>query len=107
MGTHPQFKSAARMPRALGNEARSMCGGGEIPNSRQADQGSEKAEHENVEAMGVGVGHSILHEHEEYVGCVSDSPCGISHTANTAQRKGHSCEASRLQARPLASGPVP
>ena len=56
-----KFKAAART--SLGNETRS--GGSEIPNSRQADHGCEKADHENVEATGVGVGHSILHHYEE------------------------------------------
>jgi hypothetical protein len=32
----------------------------------------------------VGVGHSILHHHEENVVRLSDFPCGISHTANRA-----------------------
>jgi hypothetical protein len=31
----------------------SLRGGGEVPNSRQADDGSEKADHQNVEAVGV------------------------------------------------------
>ena len=75
-----KFKAAARA--SLGNKTRS--GGGEIPNSRQADHSCEKADHENVEGMGVGVvqmsrqhdrcctlhefvgvGHSILLQHEE------------------------------------------
>ena len=82
----------ARASSDLGNDGSSVRGG-EIPNSRQADHGCEKADHENVKRVGVGVvGHSILPKHEENVVCLPDSLCGICHTANIAKRKGQSAK---------------
>ena len=60
-----------------------MGGFGEIPNRWQRNNGSKKADNQNVQRMGVGVvGHNILHHHEENVVNLSDSLCGICHTAN-------------------------
>jgi hypothetical protein len=53
--------------RSLGNETRSSIGGfGEVPNCRQRNDGSKKADQQNVERVVVGVVyHSFLHHHEE------------------------------------------
>ena len=74
----------------LRNQTRSSVGGfGEVPNCRQRDQGSKKADYKNVQRVGVGVvGHSILHHHEENVGTLSDFLCEISHTANRLRLTG-------------------
>ena len=58
-GTHPQVS-------ALGNQARRVSGGA-VPNKRQADHGSQKAGDQNVQGVGIGVVHNILHQHEENV----------------------------------------
>ena len=71
-----KFK-AARSPTPLGHETSSVRGGREVPNRRQADHGCHKAGDQNVQGVGVGVGHSILHQHEENVGSFSNSLCGI------------------------------
>jgi len=92
------FKAAARKSRALGNEASGVCGG-EMPNRQQADQSSNKANHENVGRVAqefVGVGHNILHQHEENVVSLSDSLCGISHTANRLSRERRKPDDTRL-----------
>ena len=76
-----------RCPQArLGNQARRISGGG-IPNKRQADHGSKKAGDQNVQGVVVGVGHSILHQHEEILVPVSDSRCGVSHVTNAARKR--------------------
>ena len=70
----------------LGQNRLRISGGGEVPNGRQTDHGSGKAVDQNVKGVGVGVGHSILHQHEENVVTLSDSLCGISHVTNSAMR---------------------
>ena len=70
----------------LGQNRLCICGGGEVPNGRQTDHGSGKAVDQNVKGVGVGVGHSILHQHEENVVTLSDTLCGISHVTNSAMR---------------------
>src|ERR1041385_2948761 len=68
----------------LRNQTRSSIGGfGEVPDCRQRDQGSKKADNQNVQRVGVGVVfHVILHHHVENLITHSDSLCEISHTAN-------------------------
>ena len=47
---------------ALGNQARSsVCGSGEVPNGRKADQSAGKTANQNVEGVAVGGIHEILH----------------------------------------------
>jgi len=69
---------------SLGNQTRSGIGGfGEVPNCGQRNQGSKKADNQNVQRVGVGVVfHVILHHHVENLITHSDSLCEISHTAN-------------------------
>ena len=74
-----------------------MCGGGEVPHCRQADHGCAKASNENVEATGIGVRHSILHQHEENVVTLSESRCEFSHVTSRLKRKGDTGAASRLK----------
>jgi hypothetical protein len=62
----------------LGDQTRRSVGG-EIPNCRKADHGSGKAANQNVKGVGVGVGHSILHQHEENCKAAPNSRCEISH----------------------------
>jgi hypothetical protein len=68
-------------------------GFGEVPNHRQRNHGSNKADYKNVQRVGVGLSkcpgaatmhefvgvvfHSILHHHDENVGALSDFLCGI------------------------------
>jgi hypothetical protein len=76
---------------SLGNQTRSGIGGfGEVPNCGQRNQGSKKADNQNVQRVGVGVVfHVILHHHVENLITHSDSLCEISHTTNRARRKGN------------------
>jgi hypothetical protein len=83
-----KLKAAART--SLSNETRSSIGSfGEVPNCRQRNQGSKKADYKNVQRVGVGVLHNILHHHEENVGALSDFLCGISHITNRVRRNGN------------------
>jgi hypothetical protein len=70
--------------RQLRNQTGSGVGGfSEVPNCRQRDHGSKKADYKNVQRVGVGVVfHVILHHHVENLITYSDSLCEISHTAN-------------------------
>ena len=48
---------------ALGNQARSsICGSGEVPNGRKADQSAGKTANQNVKGVAVGGIHEILHQ---------------------------------------------
>ena len=60
---------------SLGNQTRSGIGGfGEVPNCGQRNQGSKKADNQNVQRVGVGVVfHVILHHHVENLITHSDS----------------------------------
>ena len=56
---------------SLGNQARSSSS--EEPNGRQADHGGGKAANQNVQGVGVGGVHEILHQHEENLMRLPDS----------------------------------